>query len=275
MPSDLPILPSVPPPGLPPPRVSARTDAQKYGALFWAGLVGLVAVVAMVGWFGIGIYRMSDVLGLTYTLHDPKEPEPMRVQAAYAIARSGRATDRQLWDMAIRTTNPPLARYVLAEALTADAVRADVRGYSLAVARSPGWPGWFRWLIFRPMALRAGEGVQPSAELVAEIRDALPEGAARLWVAFFVLAGGSDDHALGEWAREAMKHAKADDALRPLAVQFDDLLRQKDPGRRRIQLERATHWMRHNEPQCEALWRGWEIRDGRLGPAERDVNPGP
>jgi hypothetical protein len=265
MPSDLPILPSVPSPTPPP---STRSDAQKYGALFWAGLAGLVAVVGMVAWFGVGVYRMSDVLGLTYTLHDPKASEPTRVQAAYAIARSGRATDRQLWDMAMRTTNPPLARYVLAESLTAGAVRSDVRGYSLAVARSPGWPGWFRWLIFRPMVLRAAEDVQPAPALLAEIRESLPEGAPRLWVAYFVLAGGSDDRALVAWAREAMKQARAQPSLSPLAVLFDDLLRQKDPRRRRILLDRATHWMRHKDPECASLWRAWLIRDGQLVPGQ-------
>lgn len=261
MPSDLPILPSNPVPS----PTSGRSPTEKYGGLYWLGIGGLVVIVGLIGAFVIGMSRISDVLRLTYVLHDPRESLPTRVQAAYELSQDARTTDRQRWDMAIRTTNPPIARYVLAEGLTVEAVRGDVEGYALAVARSPGWPGWFRWLVFRPMVLRAEEDGQPSGPLIEEIRDALPaEGASRLWVAYFVLAGGADDLGLIEWARTAMQAGSEAAETSALVGLFDRALHATTQTEQRQAIADATLWMRGHDPNCRQVWDGWQVVNHRL-----------
>ena len=147
MPSDLPIITPPEPPPQP-----KRSAVERFGGLYYLGVAGLVVVVAMVTWFGVGVWLMRADLARIYRLHDSKETEDRRVQAAFELSKSQRVTQRQYWDMALRTSSPALARYLLAECLTTEAVAADPRGYALAVARSKGWPPWFRWLIAHPLA---------------------------------------------------------------------------------------------------------------------------
>ena len=81
-------------------------------------------------------------------------PESERIEAAWALSRHPAANDRQRIGSALDRKRPagPLARYVVAEGLTPEAIRADPKGYALMVAKSEGWPDWLRLLLVRPLA---------------------------------------------------------------------------------------------------------------------------
>ena len=59
---------------------------------------------------------------------------------------------------------PDQARYVLAEAVSTEAVASDPRAYSLAVALSPDWPDWLRLLLARRLAYGAARGYAHPAQ---------------------------------------------------------------------------------------------------------------
>ena len=105
-PSKLPSLPIINP-DLPAP--GAR---EKYGSLFTLGIAGLVVLVTMVGWFGYRAWMLRDVWAGIYVLHDPKEPEEKRLQAAYRLSRDVRMEQNQLWELSLRKGLPDLARLV-------------------------------------------------------------------------------------------------------------------------------------------------------------------
>ena len=163
-----------------PPR---RSAVEKYGSMYLLGLAGLVVVVGLVSWFAIGVWSLRAVWSDIYILHDESRPIAERVQAAYALSRDPRVTPPQRWEMCLRKPLPELARYVLAESLTAEIVRADPRHYSLMVARSPGWPDWLRLLLVRPLAYGAAEGLASPREPLVEL-GRHHDPAIRLWADF-------------------------------------------------------------------------------------------
>lgn len=256
MPSDLPILPSGPP--APPP----RSTAEKYGALYQLGIIGLIVLIALLVWFGLGAWSLRGVFRNVYVLHDANQPEAVRIEAAYTLSRDPKVTQRQYWDIALRTELPPLARYLIAESLTAEAVAADPRGYALAVARSPGWPGWLRLLIARPMAYAADDGYDLPPDVLVELLHDPPDPYLRLWVAYTLLA--LDDPALAPEASQILRAmADSDEPPAPLARQLLAALDQSGPRRNRL-LDEATLWLRSHHPEAVEIWDGWHIRDGQL-----------
>ena len=152
MPSDLPIITPDP--------FERRTQAQKYGGAYYLGIGGLAVVIALVGTFALQAWSLRDVWNDVYILHDPKRPDDDRIQAAWRLSRSPKVSQRQYWDIALRKPLPPLARYLMAESLTDDAVTPDPRGYAMAVAYSKDWPSWLRLLILRPTLVAGAGGVE-------------------------------------------------------------------------------------------------------------------
>src|SRR4051812_9837506 len=116
-----PIFPTLP---IITPEEVRRGDREKYGGLFYLGIAGLVVIVTLVAWFAWQAWTLRDVWTNIYILHDVHRGDPERVQAAYTLAHDPRVNQRQLWDNALSRSLPPLARYVLAEALTAEAASA-------------------------------------------------------------------------------------------------------------------------------------------------------
>ena len=108
-PSKLPSLPIINP------DLPARSTREKYGLLFTLGILGLMVLVALVGWFAYRAWSLRDVWAGIYVLHDKKEPEEKRLQAAYRLSRESRMEQNQLWEMSLRRGLPELARLVLAE----------------------------------------------------------------------------------------------------------------------------------------------------------------
>lgn len=272
MPPQDPTIPPDPTPG-PDPRVrefpslpivspdpARRSLRERYGALYYLGVAGLGLMVALLGWFAWGAWTLRNVWVQVYVLHDPSRPEPDRIQAAYDLSRDARINQRQLWDVGLRKSLPPLARYVVVEALTAEAAAADPRGYGASVARSEGWPAWLRLLLTRPMAYAAAFDLPVARGSLAELARS-PDHATALW-ATFALAEGSE----GEPAHDASlrREAATDGPDRPLAAHLVAALDSARLEDRLKALDAATLWLRHNHPEAAALWKGWEVVGDRL-----------
>ena len=144
----LPILGSV---AVPPP----RKERDKYGGLYYLGIGGLVLLVVMVGWFGYRVWQLRGVWAKIYALHDANRSDEERVESAVSLSHDPRVTDRQLMEICLRRDLPERARYVLAEAVSTEAVAADPRAFALTVALSQDWPDWLR-LVLAPAGIRGG-----------------------------------------------------------------------------------------------------------------------
>ena len=72
---NFPVLPIVTP-GEAKPRLTVR---DKYGGLFYLGVIGLAILVALVAWFAWGAWSLRAVWSNVYVLHDRNRPEAERV----------------------------------------------------------------------------------------------------------------------------------------------------------------------------------------------------
>jgi hypothetical protein len=218
-----------------------------------------MVLAVLVGWFGYGVWSLREVWRDIYVLHDRHRSEVERVQAAFALSRNPRVTERQLWDIGLRKDLPPLARYVVAEALTAEAVAGDPRGYAVAVARSEGWPGWLRLLLSRPLAYAAARGDALPREPLQEL-SRNPDPTLVLWSEFALAAGSGGDPAAAASIEEAASGGGPD---REPAVLLRDALR-APPDLRTELLDRATLWLRTHHSEAARLWAGWEVHGDQL-----------
>jgi hypothetical protein len=245
------------------PEETRRTDAQKYGALYYLGVLGLAVVVALLAWFAWGAWSLRSVWANVFILHQPQRSEAERVQAAYALGRDPNVNQRQLWDIALEKPLPPLARFVVAEGLTADVVNDDPNGYAAAVARSENWPDWLRLVLLRPMAYRAALGRPLPREPLDELsRHSDP--AIRLWASYTLAASqqGGDSKAVAS-LRSA---ADAEGPLQPLARDLVKALEARRLADRIRALDAATGHARTAQPDAARLWTGWTVREGSLVP---------
>src|SRR5262249_25275901 len=141
----------------------------RYGGLFYLGIAGLLVLLALIGWFGYGVWTLRSVLERGYVLHDRSRPQAGRIPAALGFGHDPPVSGRQRWDIGLERDLPPLARYVVAESLTPEVYANDPRGHALAVARSQGWPDWLRILLARPIAYGAGRGIVFPSEPLQEL----------------------------------------------------------------------------------------------------------
>lgn len=244
------------------PDAPRRSEREKYGGLFYLGAVGLVILGILVGWFAWEAWLLQDVWTHIYVLHDSHRTEAERVQAAFALSRDPRVNQRQRWDICLRTPLPTLARYIMAESLTAEAASADPRAYAMTVARSPGWPGWLRLLLTRPLAYAAAEGQAIPVAPLRELRERDDDPAIGLWASFALAASPSADHAAAAALSAAAGREGPDRVLAQLLL---DALR-AEGARREQRLDEATRWLRTHHPEAARLWSGWRVEGERLVP---------
>jgi len=240
-----------------PPR---RPDREKYGALFYLGAGGLALVVALLGWFAWGVWTLRPTLSRVYVLHDESRSESERVGAAYALSRDPHLNQRQIWDIALRKRLPPLARYVVAEGLTAEAATADPRAFGAAVARSEGWPAWLRLLLTRPMAYAAALGLPVPRPSLRELARN-PDDATALWATYALAAGPEGEPASAEELRRRARAGGPDRGLAGLLAAALDETRLEERLRA---LDDATAWLRAHHPEAARLWEGWRVEGDRL-----------
>ncbi len=279
---DFPKLPIInPPPQQPPPRSFPElpilepdpprmTLREKYGGLFYLGVGGLIVSVLLVGTFFTQLYRTRDLWAAVYVLHEPQSSDPARFEAAWLIARSPDANDRQRMDFALRKDLPDLARYIIAEGLTPDAIQADPKAYAVMVAQSEGWPDWLRLMAARPMAYAVGQGYRITWEPLDELRGRADKALA-LWMTYTRAVMGPGDPIVLKQLHDA---AAQPGPYQGLATLLDEAARAG--GEERVaKLDAATAWLRSSHPPCVHVWVGWEERNGELAlkPIEPKPNP--
>jgi hypothetical protein len=258
----LPIVnPTVTPPAPP------RGQREKYGALFYLGVAGLVLLVGLVGWFVHGVWSHRDLWADVYLMHDSSRTEAERVAAAARLGRDPRLADPQKLEMSLRRDLPDLARYRLAEAVSTDWVARDPRSTALAVARSPGWPDWLRLLLARRLAYGAARGYDIPREALEELKRH-PDPMIGLW-ATYALAAGSGTASDPARAAELEKSTATPGPIGELAAQLLGALR-ITPEERERRLDEATIWLRRHHPQAAKVWQGRDARDPRPVPDGSD-----
>jgi hypothetical protein len=248
----LPIVTADPPP-------AKRSQAEKYGGLFYLGTLGLVVVVGLVSWFAWNVWTMRSVWSNVYVLHQESRPEVERIEAAYALSRDTLVNVQQRWDIALRKPLPPLARYLIAESLTTDLVKADPNLFAKIVAESEGWPDWLRLLGVRLMAVAASEGVSLPAEPLDKLA-AQEEPSVSVLVDYIrAVSDGGDRSAAARLRATAEAGGPTAELAKILAgaIEVGSL-------ERKTRLESATRWLRTHDPEAAKLWDGWAERDERL-----------
>jgi len=237
----------------------ARSQREKYGGLFYLGIAGLAIVVVLVAWFAHGVWRLRDVWADVYVLHDRARTEADRIQAAFRLSRDRRLNDSQLMETCLRRDLPDLARYLLAEAVSTEAVARDPRAYALTVARSSDWPDWLRLVLARRLAYGAVRGYAIPREPLDELAHHA-DPMIGLWATCaLALPPGAETRR----RTELEQAARLPDQQGELASMLLAVLA-APPGDRERRLDEATIWLRHHHGQAAQIWRGWEMRDGRL-----------
>ena len=249
-------FPSLPIVAPDPPRLG---QSEKYGALFYFGITGLIIIISMVGAFSLGVWRLREVWANVYALSDPSRPEDQRIQAAYALSRDPRANTEQRRDLVFRKDLPELARYLIAESIGADIVVEDPRGFSNVVARSEGWPPWLRLLLTRTLALASADGASLPLEPLEELRNNR-DRMTGLWAAF---AEAVSDRRVAGASETISEAASSADPEQELAALLQKAVKADEDDQRGL-LHQATVWMRTHHPEAARIWKGWEVRDGRL-----------
>jgi hypothetical protein len=239
----LPILNSVPAP--------PRTERDKYGGLFYLGIAGLFVLLLMIGWFGYSVWLLRDVWAEVYSLHDSKRSEAERTLAAERLSKNPRATDRQLMEICLRRDLPDRARYILAEAVSTQAVASDPRAYALTVALSEDWPDWLRLVLARRLAYGATRGYA-IPEVALEELSKSSDPMIRLWADFsLAMLPGLETGA----AAKLVEAARAGDDNGTLAAMLLAAKNAPTQDRERM-LDLATRWLRSHHPQAARIWAG-------------------
>jgi hypothetical protein len=252
-PGELPAAPAAPP----------RGQREKYGSLFYLGIAGLVVLVALIGWFGHGLWTNRDIWADVYVLNDASRPEADRLDAALQLARNPRLDDAPRMEMALRKDLPALARYLLAESVSTEQVAHDPRSYALAVARSEGWPDWLRLLLSRRLAYGAGRGYDIPREALDELKGHT-DPMIGLWATYSlaVLPHGDPDP---RPTAELENAAQGQGPTAELAARLLGALRAAG-DERELRLDEATEWLRRHHPEAAEIWRGRGILDQRVVP---------
>jgi hypothetical protein len=242
----LPIIVIDPPPQQQPP----RTARDKYGGLLYLGVAGLIVLALMIVWFAYSAWQLRDVWSQVYALHDSKRSDAVRIQSALKLSRDPRVSDRQLMEICLRRDLPDQARYLLAEAVSTEAVASDPRAYALTVALSQDWPDWLRLVLSRRLAYGATRGYAiPEVALDELARNSDPM--IRLWAEYsLAVIPGLKTGA----AAKLEATARTIDENGKLAAM---LLAAKNapPEERERRLDEATLWLRHHHPQAAKIWR--------------------
>ncbi|MEW4570139.1 hypothetical protein AB1L88_19920 [Tautonia sp. JC769] len=239
-----------------------RSNLEKYGTFWYLALAGLVVMAGLVLWFAWGVWTLREVWRDVYVLHDPRRGTVERVNAADRLARNPRTTERQRYDIAIRNDLPDLARYLMAESLTAEAATGDPRAYAMAVARSggEGWPAWFRLLMLRPLAYGsgAGEAIEPVPLRELSTHE---DPMIRVW-ALYTLAESSRYNQIED--RQLREIARGEAPEAGLAALLVKALNAGADAGRIARLDEATRWVREHHPGASGVWSGWDRFEGEL-----------
>jgi hypothetical protein len=214
----------------------------------------------MVGWFAYGFWSLRDLWEDVYVLHNPARSEAVRVQAAYHLSRDARFNDAQRMEICLRRDVPDLARYLLAESISTDAVASDPRSFALAAARSPDWPDWLRLLLARRLAYGAFRGYAMPAVALDELANHADPMIA-LWANLAMAIRARD---LGQTAEASLEEpSQRPGPTGELAKLLLSVIH-SPAGEREARLDEITLWLRTHHPEGAKIWHGWHEAGGRL-----------
>lgn len=231
--------------------------AEKYGALFYLSIAGLVILLLLIGRFAYGLWTTRDLWSAIYRLNDGAASEQARLNAAFLMAHHPASNDRMRREASFNPSLPPLARYILAESLSAEAMKDNPAGYALAISRNPDWPDWLRLLHLRALALGAGEG-EPIAQEPLLALTSHDDPMIRLW-AHYARAESSRENVADRQALEAA--ASTDWPGAEAARLLLDALNATDRATRETAVGKATRWLRSHYPPAKILWAPWTESD--------------
>jgi hypothetical protein len=239
----LPIIVIDPPPQPP------RTNRDKYGGLLYLGIAGLAVMTLLIAWFAYSAWQLRDVWAEIYALHDARRSTAERIESALKLSRDPRVTDHQLMETCLHRDLPEQARYLLAEAVSTEAVARDPRAFALAVAFSPDWPDWLRLVLSRRLAYGATRGYTIPEKALDELAKS-SDPMIRLWAKYSlaVMPGSKTDA-----AAKLEEAARANDENGKLAAMLL-AARNAPPDERERLLDEATSWLRHHHPQAAKIW---------------------
>ncbi|WP_165225892.1 hypothetical protein [Aquisphaera insulae] len=243
--------------GGPPTETPRRSQAERYGGLFYLGAGGLLILAGLLGWFGYRAWTLRDVWKDVYVLNDPREPDARRVEAAARLAGDPRVEPRQLWDLALNRRLPARARCMLAEGIGGELVATDPRGFATAVARSPDWPDWLRLALLRPLALASTGGHTLSRERLGELCRG-EDPVVRLWALYTLAVQPRPDP---QTVVELERVAASELPERGLAAIFLEAVRADRAARLGI-LDRATEWGHAHHDATRDIWLSAEAGRG-------------
>lgn len=235
------------------------SNVEKYGGLYYLGIAGLLVILMLVGWFGWRVWSTREVWSNVYRLHDTNRTELDRLNAALALSRSPDVNPRQLWEISLRKPLPPLARYLVAEGLTAEAVASDPEAFGAALTKSEGWPDWLRLILMRPLVYFAALGGPIPRDSLKELADSTVP-AIGLLARFALAASKEGDPGSVEAIRKA---AEAPGELQDLANDLLHALHSQRLDQKLLALDSATFRLRSIPPAAE-LWEGWEVQGNTI-----------
>ena len=156
--------------------------------------------------------------------------------------------------MSLRRDVPDVARYLLAESVSTDAIARDPRSYALSVARSPEWPNWLRLLFARRLAYGAARGYAIPREALAELAGHA-DPMVVLWAdCALALMADPDQKSAARLEQAATTTGPAAE----LAALLQAAIKAAPPDRD-SRLNDATAWLRLHHPESAKIWQGWKI----------------
>lgn len=164
-----------------------KTQAEKYGGLFYLGAVGLALLIGLIAWFGWGVWSLRYVWSNIYVLNDPSRDEATRLAAAKDLVANPDLTPQQRLDLSLSTTAPIAARILIAESIPREAILSDPKAFPRSIAEKEGLPAELRLVYLRQMAFAADWLEKyPEAPLRKLIKDS--KGSAVAWGQFCLSA---------------------------------------------------------------------------------------
>jgi hypothetical protein len=251
-----PVFPSLP---IITPDAPRMSQSEKYGGLFYLGIAGLFVVIGLVSWFGWNVWSLRNVWNNVYVLHDSTKGEEERIAAGYALSKDMQVNAQERWDIALRKPLPALARYLLAESWPIDLVSADPEMFAKVVTKSEGWPDWLRLMGARLMAVAAADGTNFDPLVLTALAESKNFNV-QVFVDYIrAVATDSDKAAIERLKALASGTTSQAELAKELVAAIE-----VGSAERAKQLEKATVWLRANDPDLKEIWKGWTEREGTL-----------
>lgn len=249
---ELPILPAPP---------NRRSNRERFGSLYFLGIGGLVFVLALISWFGWGVWNLREVWRDTYVLYQTGRSLIDRVQAADRLAHDPRVTTQQKLAILLDPQVPDLARWRVGESLGSDAAESDPIEFSKLLLPDRRQPVWLDLLLLRVLADASDHSVRFPPALL----DAIDPGEDR-WRQVWLDYARMFQNGAGPEHRERLEQIRRSPGQTVEAAELLARAADAEEPRRASLLREAFLSTRAMHPGVQQIWRGWTETQGRLTP---------